>query len=30
MPDLADSGELAPGEAIPAPIEVLPKRYQPS
>jgi len=30
MPDLPDSGELAPGEAISAPIEVLPKRYQPS
>jgi hypothetical protein len=29
MPDLPDSGELAPGEAISAPIEVLPKRYQP-
>lgn len=29
MPDLPNSGELAPGEAIAAPIEVLPKRYQP-
>lgn len=30
MPDLPDSGELAPGEGIAGQIEVLPKRYQPS